>query len=89
MGNIKSILIGVLATTCLFLFMGQSKSTTQVGRYDIEVFNDGNYYLIYDNIGDKFVEVGFMEYFNGDEKVDPFIGVFRDKELLEVPGQKE
>jgi len=33
MKDIKSILIGVFATTCLFLFMGQTSNDSEVGRY--------------------------------------------------------
>ena len=35
MKDIKSILIGVFATTCLFLFMGQTSNEREVGRYQI------------------------------------------------------
>ena len=42
MKDIKSILIGVFATTCLFLFMGQTMTTSQVARYQLVLENDNN-----------------------------------------------
>jgi len=39
MKDIKAVMIGVFATISMFLFMGQT-STSQVGRYEIEVLSE-------------------------------------------------
>ena len=33
MKDIKSIIIGFLLATCMFLFMGQTSNESQIGRY--------------------------------------------------------
>ena len=88
----KNIIIGFLLSTCMFLFMGATKSDTQVGRYDIEVFWDSklasNYFVKYDTIEDKFVEMGhFMSpLISGDAS---FLTIFRNNSILEVPKIKK
>ena len=45
MKNFKSMIIGFLLATCMFLMMGQSSNDTQIGRY--QGFADQNdVYLI-------------------------------------------
>ena len=70
MKDIKSVMIGFLLATCMFLFMGQTLSDTQVGRYQIEILyshneiesenikvDDYNYFLLDTKVG-KIVEQG-------------------------------
>ena len=35
MKNIKSVLIGFLLATCMFLFLGQSSNDSQIGNYQM------------------------------------------------------
>ena len=71
MKDFKTLMIGFLLATCMFLFMGQSDLLdTQVGRYQIEVLydhnvletedvkiDDYNYFLLDTKVG-KIVEQG-------------------------------
>ena len=71
MKDFKTLIMGFLMCTCMFLFMGQSDlSDTQVGRYQIEVLydhnvletedvkiDDYNYFLLDTKVG-KIVEQG-------------------------------
>ena len=70
MKDFKTLMIGFLLATCMFLFMGQTSSSSQVGRYQIEVLydhnvletedvkiDDYNYFLLDTKVG-KIVEQG-------------------------------
>ena len=45
MKDIKSVLIGFLIASCMFLLMGHVKSGSQVGLYSLEI-NENYEYLV-------------------------------------------
>mgnify|MGYP001420977087 CR=1 FL=1 len=97
MKDIKSILIGVFATTCLFLFMGQKMSTTQVGRYEIEVlseptalsgsdWHDYSYFVFDTQIG-KIIKHGTMTKIKTPLE-DEILSVKSGDMIIDVPNEK-
>ena len=74
MKNIKTFIIGFLSCACLFLIVGATKSTTQVGRYDIEILKEKkgsvtttNRYFIFDTQKGEVIEHGNYWYLDNDE----------------------
>ena len=63
MKDIKSYIIGFLMATCMFLFMGQTMSDTQIGRYEIEVLHN-------DTLS---ADINYYNYFLFDTKVGEVI----------------
>ena len=60
MKDIKSVMIGFLLATCMFLFMGQTLSDTQVGRYDLEIDVEKGRLLVFDTKKGQLVKNGMM-----------------------------
>ena len=58
MKDIKSVMIGFLLATCMFLFMGQTSSSSQVGRYDIESTKE-DFIIVADTKTGKIVKYGY------------------------------
>ena len=71
MKDIKSMIIGFLMATCMFLFIGATKSDTQIGRYDMEMYKGEfgkNIYTLLDTKTGKVIEFGeIQEKMKGDE----------------------